>query len=65
MSVAEMKLKAIGQLEKLENENTVQQILSQLEKLVNEETVNRSKKMEHIFEEAVVQYGDVLKKLAE
>ena len=65
MSVAEMKLKAIGQLEKLENENAVQQILSQLEKLVNEETVNRSKKMEQVFEEAVVQYGDVLKKLAE
>ena len=65
MSVAEMKLKAIGQLEKLENENAVQQILLQLEKLVNEETVNRSKKMEQIFEEAIVQYGDVLKKLAE
>jgi len=65
MSVAEMKDKAKEHLEKLENKTAVQEILNHLEKLVETENLHKNEKMQNIFQEAVSQYGTVLKKLAE
>ena len=60
-----MKIAAINEITKLDNEKALKEILTHLEKLVKEEIQGRSGKIENIFEEAVAQYGDTLKKLAE
>lgn len=65
MSVAEMKVKAMNHLVQLESEKAVEAILTQLEKLTKEELDSKAKNIDNIFEEAVSQYGNVLKKLAE
>jgi hypothetical protein len=63
MSVAEMKLAAINEITKLDNEPAVKEILEHLEKLNS----NAKDKFDTdaFFKKAAEQYGDVLQKLAE
>ena len=64
MSAAEMKIAAINEITKLDNEKALKEILEHLAKLsapVNEKTHNLS---QH-FEEIADRYGKVLEKLAQ
>jgi hypothetical protein len=64
MSVAEMKIAAINEITKLDNEKALKEILEHLAKLsvpVNEKVYNLS---QH-FEEIAGKYGKVLEKLAQ
>ncbi len=65
MSVAEMKVIAMNQLVQLESEKSVKALLTYLETLAKEEKDNRREKIDNVFKEAVAEYGNVLKKLAE
>jgi hypothetical protein len=65
MSVAEMKLEAINKISKLSGEGAVKEILQHLVQLEAVEQSIDPQKINHIFEEASVQYGNTLKKLAE
>ena len=59
MSVAEMKVKAISQITRLNEENSLKEILEHLSKLNSKSELNLS---QH-YEEIKSKYGDVLKKL--
>ncbi len=61
MSVAEMKLKAISQITRLNEEKSLKEILEHLSKLNSENELNLS---QH-YEDIKSKYGDVLKKLAQ
>jgi len=61
MSVAEMKLKAISQITKLNEENSLKEILEHLSKLNIQNEINLS---QH-YADIKSKYGDVLKKLAQ
>ena len=61
MSVAEMKVKAISQITRLNEENSLKEILEHLSKLSSKSELNLS---QH-YEEIKSKYGDVLKKLAQ
>lgn len=65
MSVAEMKVKAVNHLIQLQSEKAIENILMQLEKLAKEEMDSKAKHIDTVFEEAIAQYGNTLKKLAE
>lgn len=65
MSVAEMKVIAMNQLVQLESEKSVKALLTYLQTLAKEEKDNRREKIDNVFKEAVAEYGNVLKKLAE
>lgn len=64
MSVAEMKIAAINEITKLDNEKALKEILEHLAKLstpVDEKAYNLSKH----FEAVAGRYGKVLEKLAQ
>ena len=61
MSVAEMKVKAISQITRLNEENSLKEILEHLSKLNSKSELNLS---QH-YEEIKSKYGNVLKKLAQ
>jgi hypothetical protein len=63
MSVAEMKLAAIAEISKLNDENAVKEILAHLAKISIE--VKHPFDVEAFFKKASAKYGDVLQKLAE
>ncbi len=64
MSVAEMKLKAIGKIANLNDEAAINEILEHLEKFnINEQDKNHN--LSQHYEAIKNQYSDVLKKLAE
>lgn len=65
MSIAEMKLKAINEITKLENENAVKEILEHLSKMNNEGEVNKSLNLFQHYDQIKDQYGDTLQKLAQ
>lgn len=64
MSVAEMKLEAINKISRLSGENALKEIIQHIDQLEALEKENKVG-MQQIFEEATVQYGNTLKKLAE
>lgn len=64
MSIAEMKLAAINEISKLEDEKTIKEILEHLAKISlskDDKTLNLSQHYEKVKEK----YGNVLQKLAE
>lgn len=63
MSIAEMKLAAINEISKLEDEQAVKEILDHLSKI----SLNENKKFEadDFFKDASKKYDDVLQKLAQ
>jgi hypothetical protein len=61
MSLAEMKVKAISQITRLTEENSLKEILEHLSKLNSNSELNLS---QH-YEDIKSKYGDVLKKLAQ
>ena len=63
MSVAEMKLAAIAEISKLNDENAIKQILEHLAKISTE--VNQPFDVEAFFKKAAEKYDDVLQKLAQ
>jgi predicted Zn-ribbon and HTH transcriptional regulator len=63
MSVAEMKLAAINEISKLNNEATVKEILDHLAKISKAE--NTKFDTEAFFEKASKKYDDILQKLAQ
>jgi hypothetical protein len=65
MSVAEMKLAAMNHLIHLEDEKAIKEVLAHLESLAKQESINRVDAIGSVFNEAVAQYGNTLKKLAE
>ena len=60
-----MKLKAINEITKLENENAVKEILEHLSKMNNEGEVNKSLNLFQHYDQIKDQYGDTLQKLAQ
>lgn len=65
MSIAEMKLKAINEITKLENENALKEILEHLSKMtVNPEDEKPLNLFQH-YDQIKDQYGDTLQKLAQ
>jgi hypothetical protein len=64
MSVAEMKLVAIAEISKLQNEVAVQEILKHL-KALSDADLNATPNLSKHFDEIEKQYGNVLKKLAQ
>ena len=60
-----MKVIAMNQLVQLESEKSVKALLTYLQTLAKEEKDNRREKIDNVFKEAVAEYGNVLKKLAE
>ena len=65
MSVAEMKVKAVGQLVQMDDENTLKEVIKYLEEANTKLQKGHIKSADMIFESAVLQYDSVLKKLAE
>jgi hypothetical protein len=63
MSVAEMKLAAINEISKLNNEAAVKEILDHLIKISKAE--NTKFDTEAFFEKAAEKYDDILQKLAQ
>lgn len=63
MSIAEMKLAAINEISKLDDEKAVMDILEHLVKLSNE--VNRKFDADAFFQKTSEKYDDVLQKLAQ
>ncbi len=61
MSVAEMKIKAISQITRLTEENSLKEILEHLSKLNSKNELNLSQQ----YEEIKSKYSDFLKKLAQ
>ena len=65
MSIAEMKLKAINEITKLENENAFKETLEHLSKMtVNPEDEKPLNLFQH-YDQIKDQYGDTLQKLAQ
>lgn len=65
MSISEMKLVAINEIAKLEDENAVKEILMHLEKISSGESTSKSFNLYKHFEAVKDKYGDVLQKLAQ
>ena len=63
MSVAEMKLAAINEISKLNNEAAVKEILEHLAKI--SKTENSKLNAEGFFDKASEKYDDILQKLAQ
>lgn len=63
MSVAEMKLAAINEIGKLEDEKAIMEILEHLAKISKE--VKQPFDIDAFFKKASERYGDVLQKLAQ
>jgi hypothetical protein len=63
MSVAEMKLAAINEISKLDNEAAVKEILEHLAKISKAE--NAKFDTEAFFDKASKKYDDILQKLAQ
>jgi hypothetical protein len=63
MSVAEMKLAAINEISKLNNEAAIKEILEHLAKISMEE--NTKFDPEAFFDKASKKYDDILQKLAQ
>jgi len=63
MSVAEMKLAAINEISKLDNEAHVKEILEHLAKISKAE--NTKFDADSFFEKTAAKYDDVLQKLAQ
>ncbi len=64
MSVAEMKIAAINEITKLDNEKALKEILEHLAKLAVPASENVYNLSQH-FEEVAGKYGKVLEKLAQ
>ena len=64
MSVAEMKLAAINEISKLDDENAIKEILEHLAK-ISFSKENKVFNLSQHYDKIVAQYGDVLKKLAQ
>jgi hypothetical protein len=65
MSIAEMKLIAINEITKLEDESAVKEILDHLEKISMEEATSKTYNLFQHFDKVKEKYGDVLQKLAQ
>ncbi|MBK8522550.1 MAG: hypothetical protein WAT20_09480 [Ferruginibacter sp.] len=63
MSIAEMKLAAINQIGKLDDEKAVKEILEHLAKISSNE--NKKFDADVFFQKASEKYDDVLQKLAQ
>ena len=63
MSIAEMKLAAINEISKLDDEKAVKEILVHLVKISNSE--NKKFNADVFFQKASEKYDDVLQKLAQ
>jgi hypothetical protein len=63
MSIAEMKLAAINQIGKLDDEKAVKEILEHLAKISSNE--NKKFDTDVFFQKASEKYDDVLQKLAQ
>ncbi len=63
MSIAEMKLAAIDQISKLEDEKDIKEILKYLAKISGNET--NTFDADAFFQKAAEKYDDVLQKLAQ
>ncbi len=61
MSVAEMKIEAINQITRLNEEQSLKEILIHLSKLDKQKELNLSKH----YDDIKAEYGNVLKKLAQ
>jgi len=64
MSVAEMKLAAISEISKLDNEAAVKEILEHLAKLSFAKE-NKTLNLSQHYDKVVEQYGNTLQKLAQ
>ena len=64
MSVAEMKLAAINEISKLDNENALREILEHLIKISSSKE-NKVLNLSQHYDKVKEQYGNVLKKLAQ
>ena len=64
MSVAEMKLAAISEIAKLEDEFIVKEILEHLAKITSSQK-DRVLNLSQHYDKVKEQYGDVLQKLAQ
>ena len=64
MSVAEMKLAAINEISKLDNEAAVKEILEHLAKLSFAKE-NKTLNLSQHYDKVVEQYGNVLQNLAQ
>jgi len=65
MSIAEMKLVAINEIAKLEDENAIKEILEHLEKISSGDANSKSFNLYQHFDTVKEKYGDVLQKLAQ
>ncbi len=65
MSIAEMKLKAINEITKLENEKALKEILEHLSKMSGESGVDKPLNLFQYYDQIKDQYGDTLQKLAQ
>jgi hypothetical protein len=63
MSIAEMKLAAINEIGKLDDEKSVKEILEHLAKISNNE--NKKFDADSFFQKTSEKYDDVLQKLAQ
>lgn len=63
MSVAEMKLAAIAEISKLNDENAIKEILEHLAKISGE--IKQPSDVNDFFKRTSDKYGDVLQKLAQ
>lgn len=63
MSVAEMKLAAINEISKLNDENAIKEILEHLVRLSSSKSEKQYNLSQH-FDEITNKYGKVLEKLA-
>ena len=64
MSVAEMKLAAISEISKLDDENAIKEILEHLAKIAFAKE-NKALNLSQHYDKIVAQYGGVLKRLAQ
>lgn len=64
MSVAEMKLAAINEIAKLNDESAIKEILDHLAKLSSNQNETKYNLSQH-FDEVAKRYGKVLEKLAQ
>ena len=65
MSIAEMKLLAINEIAKLEDENAVKEILDHLAKFIKDDNDVKSLNLSQHYEAVKKQFGNTLQKLAQ
>ena len=65
MSVAEMKLAAIAEISKLNDEAAIKEILEHLAKISIEKDNTRVLNLSQHYDKVAERYGNVLKKLAQ